>query len=178
MPERSKIGPVLSDALHRTLWGLAKRLARVEAPRTFAINAGQVLHIGASRSGFSLEAGTSIKALRAAVAKAVRGGLAPHYSLLSETVDFTEAVHPPTSLLTDKYQEKDFLIDTSAWPVQLPEKVSIDAVGAVMAIVQRLQAAEFEVGDRLQILSASARPLLSFTRQEKGWSVQNALPGV
>lgn len=178
LSERSQIGPVFTDSLHRALWGLAKRLARVEAPRTFAVNAGEVLHIGASRSGFSLKAGTSTKSLRAAVAKAVSGGLAPRYSLVSEPVDFAETVHPPTSLLTDAYQEEGFLIDTSAWPVQLPAKVSINVVGAVMAIVQRLQAAELEIGDRLQILSASARPLLTFTRQEKGWSVQNALPGV
>jgi hypothetical protein len=170
--------PRHDSPLERTLWALASRLARIEAPRGLVVDAGDIFRIQAGRDGFCLDGGRTIDELRRAIGDGLHAGRLLRYTLTADPLRDPGPLHAVTSLLGVDHDDTDIVLTDTSWPTRTPPDVKMGDLGVAIAIVQRLQAAGCDDGSRLQILNSSGAALLAVSKVDMAWRVSALRPGV
>jgi len=178
LPAGAAPAPRLDAPVERTLWALASRLARAEAPRDLVLDAGELVRVQASRDGFRLEGGRTVDDLRRTIGDALQSGRGLRYSLTADPLRDPGPLHAVTSLFGLGHDDTDIVHAASSWPRSGPPGVRMADLGLAMAIVQRLQAAGCVDGSRLQILNRSGTAVLAVSRVDMAWRVSAPRPGV
>jgi hypothetical protein len=166
------------DALHRTVWDIAVRLARVEDERVMQFRAGEDFTLHADRSGFAMLDGATVEDFLAGIRKTVGGKRRVSYTLAAERGPVAGQRHNAAVLIAKVGEQNDLRLAADGWPDNIPQDIGFERLALAMALVQRLETAAPGEGARLTVIDAGARQLLAAVRDLRGWTVNQLPSGV
>jgi len=170
------VAPVRPEGLYRqSIWGLARRMARVEAARVFLLDTGEILPIHVDPTGFSLLAGIGPDTVRTAIAAGVAAGRTPRFSFGASGESTWGPRHGLAHLFGEPAAGNEIFLAEDGWPEAVPGATGFSDLSLAMTIVQCMQAMGLKQGTRLQVLGAASRVLVSVARQVTAWSVDLSL---
>ena len=156
----------------RAVWGLAARMARVEAERVFLLDTGDVMAIRVNRDGFALPGKATPDSLRAAVSAATEASRSVRYSLGKPTGNGWGPQHRLAALFGDDLSGKEIRITEDRWPASVPETAGFAEIDLAMTLVGRLAELDPAPQDRLQVLGSASQLLAMVTKETEGWLVR------